>query len=68
MAQAAFLFLASEVVADVLDTLRVTQRAAAQFMHVSPMALSNVIAGKTDFCLELRYSTASCSGTVPSSG
>jgi addiction module HigA family antidote len=37
-----------EVVADVLGTLRVTQRAAARAMHVSPMALGNIINGKTD--------------------
>jgi len=36
-----------EVVADVLGTLRVSHRQAALAMHVSPMALSNIISGKT---------------------
>jgi addiction module HigA family antidote len=36
-----------EVVADILDTLRVSHRQAAQAMHVSPMALGNIVAGKT---------------------
>jgi addiction module HigA family antidote len=36
-----------QVIADVLDTLRVSTRHAAHAMHVSPMALGNVIAGET---------------------
>jgi addiction module HigA family antidote len=35
-----------EIVADVLGTLRVSHRQAAKAMHVTPMALSNVITGK----------------------
>ena|ERR1700719_1921063 len=36
-----------EVVADILRALRVSARQAAKALHVSPMALNNVIAGKT---------------------
>jgi len=36
-----------EVIADILDTLRVSSRQAAKAIHVSPMALNNIIAGKT---------------------
>jgi antitoxin HigA-1 len=36
-----------EVIADVLGTLRISIRQAARSLHVSPMALNNVIAGKT---------------------
>jgi antitoxin HigA-1 len=35
-----------EVVADILNTLRVSHRQAARHLHVSPMALNNVISGK----------------------
>jgi addiction module HigA family antidote len=36
-----------EVIADILATLRVSTRRAAGALHVSPMALNNVITGKT---------------------
>jgi addiction module HigA family antidote len=36
-----------EVIADILGTLRVSARQAATALHVSPMALNNVITGKT---------------------
>jgi antitoxin HigA-1 len=35
-----------QVVADILDTMRISHRHAARALHVSPMALNNVIAGK----------------------
>ena len=35
-----------EVIADILATLRVSTRHAAGALHVSPMALNNVITGK----------------------
>jgi antitoxin HigA-1 len=35
------------VIADILATLRVSSRHAAGALHVSPMALNNIISGKT---------------------